>query len=203
MSSQPMKCYENHEDAVSGTQEELLEVLLQLEDKCYPWDPATLESEGFFADLERDLLLSDWQESQQEIEIRSEALFDQMHSKWAALSVSAADTLEQSLSERFANFIPQAWLVAIASRAHSVISTNLSLADQLVSCVKPLLPSWTDDDLLVLARPLAYAMRGNATPTRSVEWTELSQMEQVRLSLAVAHSALVQLQDNTENLDSL
>lgn len=202
MSSQPMKCYENHEDAVSGTQEELLEVLLQLEDNCYPWNPAALESEGFFADLERDLLLSDWQESPQEIEIRSEALFDQMHSKWA-LSVSAADTLEQSLSERFTNFIPQAWLVAIASRARTVISTNLSLADQLVSCVKPLLPSWTDDDLLVLARPLAYAMRGNATPTRSVEWTELSQMEQVRLSLAVAHSALVQLQDNTENLDSL
>jgi hypothetical protein len=202
MSSQPMKCYENHEDAVSGIQEELLEVLLQLEDKCYPWNPAALESEGFFRDLERDLLLSDWSEEQLEIEAGSIALFDQMHSQWAAFSVSAVDTLEQSLSERFANFIPEAWLVAIASRAQQVVSINLSLADQLVMCVKPLLPSWTDEDLLVLARPLAYSMRGTSAPVRA-DWTELSQMEQVRLSLEVAHSALVQLQDNVENLDSL
>lgn len=202
MSSQPMKCYENHEDAVSGTQEELLEVLLQLEDKCYPWNPAALESEGFFRDLEGDSLFSDWSNDQQGIETGTEALFEQMHSQWAAFSVSVADTLEQSLAERFANFIPEAWLMAIASRAQQVVSINLSLADQLVMCVKPLLPSWTDEDLLVLARPLAYAMRGNSAPVGG-DWTELSQMEQVRLSLAVAHSALVQLQDDVENLDSL
>lgn len=201
MSSQPMKCYENHEDTVSSTQEELLEVLLQLEENCYPWNPADLESEGFLRDLECDLF-SDWSDDQQEIETRSEALFEQMHSQWAAFSVSVADTLEQSLSERFANFIPEAWLMAIASRAQQVVSINLSLADQLVMCVKPLLPSWTDEDLLVLARPLAYAMRGTSAPIRA-NWTELSQMEQVRLSLAVAHSALVQLQDDVENLDSL
>ncbi|MGB5960585.1 MAG: hypothetical protein WBG73_08015 [Coleofasciculaceae cyanobacterium] len=199
MSSQHLKCYENHEEVVSGTQEELLEVLLQLEDKCYPWNPADLESEGFFRDLECDLF-SDWSDEQEEIETRSEALFEQMHSQWAAFSVSVADTLEQSLSERFANFIPEAWLMAIASRAQQVVSINLSLADQLVMCVKPLLPSWTDEDLLVLARPLAYAMRGTAAPIRA-NWTELSQMEQVRLSLAVAHSALVQLQDDGEKLD--
>ena len=201
MSSQPMKCYENHEDAVSGTQEELLELLLQLEDNCYPWNPAALESEGFFRDLERDFV-PDWQEDSLELGSKSDAFFDQIHSKWAALSVSATDTLEQSLSERFANFIPEAWLMAIASRAQEVVSTNLSLAEQLVMCVKPLLPSWTDDDLFVLARPLAYAMRGTSAPILA-NWTDLSQMEQVRLSLAVAHSALVQLQDDTENLDSL
>lgn len=198
MSSQPTY-YEDREDALSGTREELLEALL-FEDKCYPWNPAAPESEAFFAELELNLL-PDWQE-EEPTQSNSEALFNQMHEKWAALSVSTADSLEQSLSERFANFIPQAWLVAIASRARTTISTNLSLAEQLVQCVKPLLPSWTDEDLFVLARPLAYAMRGNATPTRSVEWTELSQMEQVRLSLTVAHSALIQLQDNTENLDS-
>lgn len=202
MSSQPMKCYENHEDAVSGIQEELLEVLLQLEDKCYPWNPSSLESEAFFKDLEGESVFSDWQDDQQAIETGSKALFEQMHSQWAAFSVSVADTLEQSLSERFANFIPEAWLMAIASRAQQVVSINLSLADQLVMCVKPLLPSWSEEDLLVLARPLAYAMRGTSAPVRG-DWTELSQMEQVRLSLAVAHSALVQLQDNVENLDSL
>jgi hypothetical protein len=198
MSSQPTY-YQDREDSLGGTREELLEVLLQIEDKCYPWNPANRESEAFFAELELNLL-PDWQD-EPETQSSSEALFNQMHEKWAALSVSTADTLEQSLSERFANFIPQAWLVAIANRACATFSTNLSFAEQLVQCVKPLLPNWTDEDLFVMARPLAYAMRGNSTPSRSVEWTELSQMEQVRLSLTVAHSALIQLQEDTENLD--
>lgn len=197
MSSQPT--YYDREDALSGTRQDLLEVLL-FEDKCYPWNPAARESEAFFAELELNLL-PDWQD-EAETQGNSEALFNQFHEKWTQISVSTADNLEQSLSERFANFIPQAWLVAIANRARTTISTNISLADQLVQCVKPLLPSWTEEDLFVLARPLAYAMRGKATPTRSVEWTELSPMEQVRLSLTVAHSALVQLQEETENLDS-
>jgi hypothetical protein len=96
-------------------------------------------------------------------------------------------------------------LEAIASKAQQIFSTNLSLADQLVLCVKPLLPNWADEDLLVLARPLAYAMRGASDSNgesipgvpRPVEWTELTQMEQVRMSLAVAHSALVQLNNST------
>jgi hypothetical protein len=195
------KCYENCEDALSGTQGELLEVLLQLGDDYYPWNPAEPEAEVYFAELEREFSLSDCQDEAQ-IESYSQGLFDKLHQCWASLSESN-DSLNQSLGQRFASFVPQTWLEAIANQARTVASINLSLADQLVLCVKPLLPSWTDEDLLVLARPLAYAMRGPAAPNRSAEWTELSQMEQVRLSLAVAHSALAQLKDTPENLDSL
>lgn len=195
------KCYENCEDALSGTQGELLEVLLQLGDDYYPWNPAEPEAEVYFAELEREFSLSDCQDEAQ-IESYSQGLFDKLHQCWASLSESN-DSLNQSLGQRFASFVPQTWLEAIANQARTVASINLSLADQLVLCVKPLLPSWTDEDLLVLARPLAYAMRGTAAPNRSAEWTELSQMEQVRLSLAVAHSALAQLKDTPENLDSL
>jgi hypothetical protein len=195
------KYYENCEDALSGTQGELLEVLLQLGDDYYPWNPAEPEAEVYFADLEREFSLSDCQDEAQ-IESYSQGLFDKLHQCWASLSESN-ETLNQSLAQRFASFVPQTWLEAIANQARTVVSINLSLADQLVLCVKPLLPSWTDDDLLVLARPLAYAMRGTAAPSRSAEWTELSQMEQVRLSLAVAHSALAQLKDTPDNLDSL
>ncbi|CAA9281364.1 hypothetical protein AVDCRST_MAG92-3563 [uncultured Coleofasciculus sp.] len=195
------KYYENCEDALSGTQGELLEVLLQLGDDYYPWNPAEPEAEVYFADLEREFSLSDCQDEAQ-IESCSQGLFDKLHQCWASLSESN-DTLNQSLAQRFASFVPQRWLEAIANQARTVVSINLSLADQLVLCVKPLLPSWTDEDLLVLARPLAYAMRGTAAPSRSAEWTELSQMEQVRLSLAVAHSALAQLKDTSDNLDSL
>ena len=202
MSRQPIQ-YEDREDALSAVQAELLETLLQPEENVYPWNPAEPEAEAFFAELERGFALSDWQE-EEEIESRSQALFARLHQCWASPDLAAEEALRTSLSERFAAAMPQAWLEAIAHKAQQLFSTNLSLADQLVLCVKPLLPDWTDDDLLVLARPLAYAMRGNSEQTnagipstvRSAEWTELSQMEKVRLSLAVAHTALVQLKNS-------
>jgi hypothetical protein len=198
MSSQPIQYYEDREDALSGTQGELLELLLQSEQDCYPWNPADPEAEAYFAELEREFLLSDWQE-EEEIENASQALFDRLHQCWASLDVPETNTLNVSLFQRFATVVPQSWLEAIASRAQQVFSTNLSLADQLVLCVKPLLPTWAEEDLLVLARPLAYAMRGTSEPVEFAEWTELSQMERVRLSLAIAHSALAQLKDATDN----
>lgn len=201
MTSQPIH-YQNCKDALSGTQGELLEVLLLSEEDFYPWNPAEPEAEAYFAELERGFLLSDWQE-EEEIKSASQALFNQLHQCWA----SAADSLKPSLAERFAAFMPQTWLEAIAKKAQQIFPTNLSLADQLVLCVQPLLPTWAEEDLLVLARPLAYAMRGNSDSTdedipssiRVGEWTELSQMEQVRLTLAVARSALFELKNSTGN----
>lgn len=204
MSSQPIQ-YEHCEDALSGTQGELLEALLQPEEDFYPWNPAEPEAEAYFAELERGFLLDHWQE-EEAVQCSSQALFDQLHQCWATPVSSATDTLKVSLSQGFANFVPQAWLEAIASKARQVFQSNLSLADQLVLCVEPLLPNWAEEDLLVLARPWAYAMRGTSEPSwektpsveQALEWRELSQMEQVRLSLAVAHSALTQLKNSTD-----
>jgi hypothetical protein len=200
MSSQPIQYYEDREDALSGVKGELLEVLLHSEDNCYPWNPMEPEAEDYFAELERGYLLPDWQEDE-EMKSASQGFFNQLHECWTSLSLSASETLMGSLAHRFSALMPQSWLEAIANKAQQVVSTNLSLADQLVLCVKPLLPSWTEEDLLVLARPLAYAMRGNSEPVPSADWEELSQMEQVRLSLRVAHSTLAQLNDATENLE--
>jgi hypothetical protein len=200
MSSQPIQYYEDREDALSGVKGELLEVLLHSEDTCYPWNPIEPEAEDYFAELERGYLLPDWQEDE-EMKSTSQRFFNQLHQCWTSLSLSATETLKGSLAHRFSALIPQSWLEAIANKAQQVVSTNLSVADQLVLCVQPLLPSWTEEDLLVLARPLAYAMRGNSEPVPSADWEELSQMEQVRLSLRVAHSALAQLNDPIENLE--
>ena len=209
MSSQPMQ-YKNCEDALSSVQGELLEALLQAEDDFYPWNPAEPEAEAYFAQLEREFLIEQWQEVE-EITQASQALFNQLHQCFSSSNASSRlvvqDNLRQSLSERFAALMPEAWLEAIAHKAQQVFSTKMSLADQLVECVRPLLPNWADDDLFVLARPLAYAMRGQSESgddipsgfIRPGEWTELSPMEQARLSLAVAHSALRQLQNSTDN----
>lgn len=205
MTSQPIH-YQNSDTVLSSVQGELLEALLQPEGDFYPWNPAEPEAEIYFAEVERGFILCEWQDDA-EIESATDALFKQLHQCWATPLSSAIDTLKQSLSNRFASLVPQDLLEAIVNTAQQVVSSNLSLADQLVYCVKPLLPNWAEDDLLVLARPLAYAMRGTSETTgdsipggvRSTEWTELSQMEQVRVSLAVAHSALVQLKDSADD----
>jgi hypothetical protein len=207
MASQPIH-YENCEDALSCIQGELLEALLQPQEDCYPWNPAEPEAEAYFAELERGFFLSDWQE-EEEMKSASQAFFNKLHQCWVSPMLPATETLITSLSKRFAT-LPQEWLEAIVNRARQAFSTNLSLADQLVMCVEPLLPNWAEDDLLVLARPWAYAMRGNSeqavAETTGVpqprDWAALSQVEQVRLSLAVAHSALAQLKDDTNGLES-
>lgn len=206
MSGQPMQ-YTNCEDALNSVHGELLEALLQAEEDFYPWNPAEPEAEAYFAELERGFLLEQWQEVE-DITQASQALFNQLHQCWSSPEWVVEENLRQSLFKQFAASIPEAWLEAISHKAQQIFSTNLSLAEQLVLCVKPLLPNWAEDDLLVFARPLAYAMRGKSESAaetnrvaQAIEWTELSSIEQARLSLTVAHSALLQLQNSSDNLE--
>lgn len=198
--------YQHREDALSQAQEELLEVLLQSDEDCYPWYPAEPEAQAYFAQLEAQFSLDHCQQ-EEEIAADSHALFNRLHQCFSSLVSSATETLNLSLSQRFSAIVPQTWLEAIAHQAKQVFQTNLSSAEQLVLCVKPLLPNWTEDDLLLLARPWAYAMRGTSDITvpgktglgQPSDWTELSPVEQVRLSLAVAHSALAHLENSSSD----
>lgn len=163
----------------------------------YVWNPAALESEPFFTALEQDFSLDDWEAD--EISTRSGAFFTQINQLWSTA------TLQETLIQRFATRVPQQLLTAIATRAQQVLSSSVSLADQLVQCVQESLPNLAADDLYVLARPLAYAMRGNDAPieatlerVRSIEWDALSDVEQARLSLAIARYALAELETRSE-----
>lgn len=164
----------------------------------YVWNPAAPESEAFFTALERNFSLDSW--NADELTTRSNAFFAQVNQLWSATS------LQETLMQRFATRVPQQFLTAIATRAQQVLSSSASLADQLVQCVQDVLPNLAEDDLYVLARPLAYAMRGNDTPiestlerVRSIEWTALSEVEQARLSLAIARYALAELDVKVED----
>jgi len=197
MSSQPTQ-YQDCEDALTQAQLELLELLLQPEDERYPWDPSEPEAQAYFEELEGDCVLELWQD-QEEIASASQGFFEQLQQCWVSPLTAATESVQVSLSEQFATVVPEVWLEAIASKAQEIFSSKISLVEQLVLCVQPLLPNWTQDDLLVLARPLAYAMRGASEPVKTGEWTELSQMERVRLSLVVARSALAQLKNDSSN----
>lgn len=190
---------EDYEDYLNQYTLELLEVITK-EGTPYPWDPAEPEAEAYFAELEQGFPLGEWLNSE-EVAARAETLFSQLHDCWASLPTSS---IQESLSQRFGNLVPSAWLEAIANRAQQVISTNASPLEQLVLCVKPLLSNWAEEDLQVFARPLVYAMRGkpyeDAESTlsfvrwaRRAQWDDLSPVERVRLSMAVTQYALIQL----------
>ncbi len=196
---------------------ELLQLLLQfelgndsnqIEDSfSYPWNPA--EVECYFETLEQETARVGW--TNEEFVEQGQILSNYLDQAWAEFNVApvAQKSVVQSVSEhilqQFSVPVPQHILDSIVQRAQQVISTNLSVADQMVQCVQNCLPNWGEEDLQVLARPFAYAMRGADTEmleaalrsVRCAAWTELSGVEQARLSLAIARYAIAQMPAET------
>ncbi|MGI0487356.1 hypothetical protein ACN4EK_18090 [Pantanalinema rosaneae CENA516] len=167
---------------------------------AYPWNPLSLEAESFFAEVDEDLLFDGF--SAEEISARSTTFFEQMDTLW----VNA--TLQSSLMQQFAVRVPQAILSAIVERVQKVATTAESMADRLIGSVQDLLPNLALEDLEVLARPLAYELRDSYTgdPVKSMlakvpqaNWQDQSELNQARLSLAVAHYAIAALQKSEQS----
>lgn len=194
------------DDSRSLIQLELLEALLASDGSTYPWNPTDPESEAYFVEQEEQFPLEDWSES--EITARSDSFFAQIEQTWSEIEPKVVDIsvsnvtdshyLQANLQQRFAAYIPQGWLQAIADRASQVLTNQKSMTDKLVQCVQELLPNWAEDDLLILARPFACSMRSaDTTAVESVlgnascsQWAALSEIEQARASLAIARYAL-------------
>ena len=175
---------------------ELLQNVLEAElhdDAIYPWNPG----EAYFQSLEQSVPEVELTEAE------SSAFFTRLEALWQASAVSEAviqsdtrshvqvtlpDTsvLLDRLSER-AIQVPQTVLNSIASRAAQLIESQLSTLDKLVEAVQESLPQWDVEDLQVMARPYAYAMRGKeAELPETQDWEELSELEQGRLAMAIA-----------------
>jgi hypothetical protein len=177
-------------DSQTQAEMELLATIIQT-DVAYPWNPAQLESESYLVALEQEFALLD-SFSDSDIAQKSQVLFAQLEQVWLA-------NLQKSLRDKFAR-VPQDFLARIAQSVHNATVKCQSLADQMVECVLDILPQWAEEDLHVLARPLAYAMR--EADSEGVEmviattkpWTELSEIEQARVSLAIARYAISQLE---------
>lgn len=153
---------------------------------AYPWNPADPESESFFNTLEQKFPIDSLSDA--EMSDRADAFFAHLD------SLFAAPTLESSLAQKFAT-VPQSILNAIARQAQKLANSSATLADQLVLCVQEALPQWADEDLQVLARPLAYSMRGEEPTVKATDWSKLSETEQAKLTLAIARYALNEVQD--------
>ncbi|MEG3930412.1 hypothetical protein QT990_03860 [Microcoleus sp. T3_B1] len=178
-------------DSQTQAQMELLATIVQT-DVAYPWNPAQLESESYLTALEQEFALSD-SFSDSDIALKSQVLFSQLEQVWLTTA------LQKSLREKFAR-VPQDFLASIAQSVQNATVKCQSLADQMVECVLEILPQWAEEDLQVLARPLAYAMRdvdsegGELVMATKRPWAQLSEIEQARVSLAVARYAISQLE---------
>jgi hypothetical protein len=177
-------------DSQTHAQMDLLATIVQT-DVAYPWNPAQLESESYLTALEQEFALSD-SFSDSDIAQKSQVLFAQLEQVWLTTA------LQKSLREKFAR-VPQDFLARIAQSVQNATVKYQSLADQMVECVLDILPQWAEEDLQVLARPLAYAMRevdsegAQLVMATRRPWAQLSEIEQARVSLAVARYAISQL----------
>lgn len=182
----------------SSTELDLLESLL-LADVSYPWNPADPDSQEYFSQREDEFILEDW--PAEEISTRCQSFYNKLDNLWSSVTPTSPkldlfQLVQTTLKQQFALTLPPHWLDQIATSAVSLLDTPLSLGEKLVKCLNPLLPNWADEDLQVLARPLAYAMRGNETPTPPQKpWTDLSDIEKVRFGLAVARYALEKVEN--------
>ncbi|MGH7999508.1 MAG: hypothetical protein ACREPR_08805 [Brasilonema sp.] len=194
---------------------ELLEALLEPEDATYPWNLADEQSEDYFAQLEQQFQLEDVLD--EELTERSQAFYNRLDTLWynnnlnskyykCNTKTSVLSNLQKNLQAGFAANVPQDWITAIAQKATEIFHSGQSKGEQLVQCVQSVLPNWETDDLLVMARPFAYAMRsGTQQNVNSVvenvdnrEWTNLSEVEKAKVSLAVAYHALGELKNIEE-----
>lgn len=184
---------------------ELLQVVLDDADASYPWNPADPAASSYFEQLEQEVAAG-WPTDM--LDSYAQSLSTQFDQLWA--TVDAAQNAAQpvlttasfsGLFQRFADRMPQGLLERLVQQAQMAIASSSSLADQLVASVRDVLPEWGDDDLYVLARPFAYAMRdkgendlleGALRSVRSEAWEDLSSIEQARLSLAIARHIIDQ-----------
>ncbi|HLO48627.1 MAG TPA: hypothetical protein VK211_09460 [Kamptonema sp.] len=179
--------HQHFQDSETQTELELLEAIVQA-DIPYPWNPTQSDTEAYFADLEQEFAASDWLYDA-DLAHNSQILFTQLDRLWSARA------LKKSLFDKF-TLVPEDLLDKIADSVQQVIVNYQSLAEQMVQSTLEILPQWAEEDLQVLARPLAYAMR-NAEQESDVpvveSWEKLSEIEQARMSLAIARYAISQL----------
>ncbi|MDP5337106.1 MAG: hypothetical protein NWQ28_00835, partial [Nodularia sp. (in: cyanobacteria)] len=188
---------------------ELLETLLVPEDGTYPWNPADDESEAYFSELEQQFAMQDWLD--EELNPKSSAFYGKLDSLWSEVPInsndkcqpnqSVVDHLQVALNSAFAHSVPPGWLNAIALKAADIFASQQSMSDQLVQCVQSVLPAWGVDDLFVFTRPFAHSMRSSESPketsiiskVKNRDWITLSEIEQAKISVAIAYYAFKQL----------
>ncbi|MBE8970682.1 hypothetical protein IQ277_32080 [Nostocales cyanobacterium LEGE 12452] len=194
---------------------ELLEALLEPEDANYPWNPGDEESEAYFQELEQQFGMEDLLD--EELMRRSQDFYGHLDTLWSSISPAPDHNnlqqavvlnLQETLRTNFSACVPQILLNTIATKAAEIFAARQLISEQLVECVQSVLPTWGTEDLIVLARPFAYAMRSSESQNaasalsnlQNSEWAALSEVEKAKVSLAIASYAFTELNKSQPEL---
>ncbi|MBN4001996.1 hypothetical protein [Nostoc sp. LPT] len=195
---------------------EFLEALLEPEDANYPWNPGDDQSEAYFQELEQQFGMEDLQGV--ELMRRSQDFYEHLDTLWSSITPTpdhndnrqqaVVFNLQQTLCTNFSACVPQILLNTIATKAAEIFAARQLISEQLVECVQAVLPTWGTEDLIVLARPFAYAMRSSESQNavsalsnlQNSEWTALSEVEKAKVSLAIASYAFTELNKSQPEL---
>ena len=186
----------------SHAEAELTDCLLASQTIDYPWNPTDPDTADYYAESDAYYSLDDWSDA--ELTEKSQSFFTKLQACWVDAPspiLSVNSVVEAALTDKFGDRVPKQWLTLIASRVSSLGKSHLEPVEQLVQSVQELLSNWAIDDLLVIARPYAYAMRCNPGVTdpdrivRDLEWTKLSELERAKLTILIAQYAI----DQTSN----
>jgi hypothetical protein len=189
-------------------EQDLLQLMLSDSDVSYPWNPAAPEAEAYLTAIEQETAHLGF--SDDELTAYSHAFGDRLDQAWATiLAGTETATLRQNILSKLSFPVPNDILDGIIQRTRQIIQVNLSLADQMVQIVQDAFPGFLEEDLQVLARPMANAMREAETDVLEVAlrtvrcnaWTELSHVERARLSLAIARYTIAQMPAHEPGLD--
>ncbi|WP_310488964.1 hypothetical protein [Chamaesiphon sp. VAR_69_metabat_338] len=181
--------FNSQSDRQYQSEAELIDGLLAAPTIEYPWNPADPDTADYYVHTDGNFSLDEW--SDREIAERSHSFYAQIQSVWQTTASPLA-----ALTAKFGARVPQEWLAQIAANISSTATSQLEPIDRLVGAVQELLVNWATDDLLVMARPYAYAMRcdpGVTNPdniVRPLAWAELSELERAKLTILIARSAL-------------
>ncbi|MBP0039911.1 MAG: hypothetical protein J7519_19755 [Roseofilum sp. SID1] len=179
---------------------ELLEALLSNQKRVYPWNYSILEGEAYFSEIE-NLMETHTSEMVADLDEGCREFYQTLDKVWESFQPVAAHRLNSQLQGKFSPIVPQSVLEMIAAKAEELTTSSASMADQLIHCVQDSLSQWDIEDLLVLARPFAYAMRGGEEKTAldrvvqkastlTLDWESCSELDRARLTLAVARYAI-------------
>jgi hypothetical protein len=194
---------------------ELLEALLETDEVTYPWNPTSPESDNFFHQCDDNFAIDELLEA--DGSGRQEAFYSHLDSLWSNIPTTQSQCnttvvsllqLKENLQTAISSRIPHDWIEKIAQKATELFNSPMSIADQLVEVAASVVPALGADDLSVLARPYAYAMRSESNTLESTlqkvgghDWNNLSEIEQARVSVAVAYYALQQLKNSQATKD--
>ncbi|MGB3612271.1 MAG: hypothetical protein WBA10_00660 [Elainellaceae cyanobacterium] len=168
-------------------------------DDGYCWEPSAPGSDAYLDQLEQGWLSQSGDLPQGDL---SDAqFFETLDRAWEAADGATTD-LETELRQSLGDRVPLTLLRSLLTKAQQIFGTDHALGSQLVHCVQGLVPQLDADDLQIMARPYALAMRDRqASPSldtlhssvRAAPWDDLIPIEQARLGLELSHYILSQL----------